>query len=60
VLATGDVGTVEGEDLEALKDIERRPPVRDVAGELTFEDLSDTDALSDEMGLEGTGGGLDE
>jgi hypothetical protein len=52
------VGTVEGEDLSTLKDIERRPPVREDEGPWPFDDLSETDAISEAMDFGGTGGGL--
>ena len=60
MLATGDVGTVEGDDLVALKDIERRDLVLDdAAGAWPFDDISEMDALSEGMGFCGTGGGVD-
>jgi hypothetical protein len=59
VLATGDVGTVEGEDLLALKDIERRALVRDDVGAWLFDDMSETDAISEVMSFCRTGGGVE-
>ena len=59
MLATGDVGTVDGEERVALKDTERRPLPRDEAVPWSFDDLSETEAISEEMGFGRTRGGVD-